>query len=207
MTVLAASPRLLPRPGGDRWFNFSEAERGGVVEVGTTLTTTHELQKRQHPNAVRQITEPPTDPARRSAAFAVLTTAHPAQIPQEFAGRPPPAPGNPARRRSKGPALARESPLPPKPEMPRPACHTGARRAQRLESGVRCAFHLEVRRQRGDHSVPCCDPRRRGMSARMRMQAGDRFWGQVRGFSGTLRAFEGEGAADRRNGVVAGETP
>jgi hypothetical protein len=34
---------------------------------------------------------------------------------------------------------------------------------------------------------------------------GDGFWGQVRGFSGRLRALGGRGASDRRNGVVAGK--
>jgi hypothetical protein len=36
---------------------------------------------------------------------------------------------------------------------------------------------------------------------------GDGFWGQVRGFSGRLRALGGRGASGRRNGVVAGKTP
>src|SRR6266511_5620926 len=34
---------------------------------------------------------------------------------------------------------------------------------------------------------------------------GDGFWGQVRGFSGRLRALGGRGAPGRRNGGVAGK--
>ena len=36
-------------------------------------------------------------------------------------------------------------------------------------------------------------PAKRGLSTRMRMQAGDRFWGQVRGFPGRFRVPQGKG--------------
>jgi hypothetical protein len=62
------------------------------------------------------------------------------------------------------------------------------------------------------------DPRGPARSRRIRFGAtpglgavhlgsGDRYWGQVRGFSGRLKALRGRDASDRRSGVVAGKTP
>ena len=39
------------------------------------------------------------------------------------------------------------------------------------------------------------------------LESGDRYWGQVRGFSGRLKALRGRDASDRRSGVVTGKTP
>jgi hypothetical protein len=40
----------------------------------------------------------------------------------------------------------------------------------------------------------------------LRRCSGDRFWGQVWGSSGSLRAFRGRGEAERQNAKIAGKT-
>jgi hypothetical protein len=60
--------------------------------------------------------------------FAVKTTCHPAQVPQEAAGSSRPHPQNPATLGAEDPAHGGNPRLsPPNPQAPRPACHAGGR--------------------------------------------------------------------------------
>jgi len=71
------------------------------------------------------------------------------------------------------------------------------RRARRLRNPDQPAYDASPMTRYEDIALTTASrllrPAKRGLSTRMRMQAGDRFWGQVRGFPGRFRVPQGKG--------------